>query len=939
MAKAAKKLVYSFGGGFNEGNASMRDLLGGKGANLADMSDLGLPVPPGFTLTTEACALYYKIGREKLFSEISKQVDRALERLEKSTGKTFGKGPNPLLLSVRSGAAASMPGMMDTVLNLGLNPSTVDAMVKKTGNERFVMDSYRRFIQMFGDVVLGVPHHAFEHELEAVKKERHVELDTDLTSSDLTNVVKRYLRVVQKSTGHAFPEDPMDQLYAAVNAVFGSWNNPRAIKYRLLNDIRGLLGTAVNVQTMVFGNSGTNSATGVAFTRDPSTGANKYFYGEYLMNAQGEDVVAGIRTPQQITRKGSREWAVSQGIPEADRKALYPSLEETMPKVFKDLDAIRDRLEKHYRDMQDLEFTIDDGILYMLQTRNGKRTAAAAVKIATDLVKEGLISEKEAVLRVDPASLDQLLHPVFVKKAEDNAQRLSVGLPASPGAATGVIVFSAEKAELWAEMGKDVILCRTETSPEDIGGMAVAKGILTSRGGMTSHAAVVARGMGKCCVAGAGEVILDYKAKRLCVKGCTLKEGDWISLNGSSGVVYAGAIETVDPQLTGPFGVIMKLADKYRTLKVRANADTPKDTNVSVRFGAEGIGLCRTEHMFFEGKRILAFRHLILVADTVKQLKEKYQVKEMDALEQHCKANSLPSKEKQHALKAIKHYRQALDALLPLQRDDFIGIFKALKGRPCTVRLLDPPLHEFLPHDTAGQRDMANAMGVKPSEIKALVASLHEFNPMLGHRGCRLGISYPEVTAMQAQAIAEAAAAVKGAAPEIMVPLVGNVNELVMQKKIIERVIKQTEDNLKTKLTILVGTMIEVPRAAITADVIAEVADFFSFGTNDLTQMACGFSRDDAARFLGDYVRDGVYDYDPFQVLDQNGVGRLIHMGVELGRKTRKDIKLGICGEHGGDPKSVAFCHDAGLDYVSCSPYRVPIARLAAAQAALSQKA
>ena len=931
-----KKLVYSFGAKNNEGDPSMKQILGGKGANLCGMAQLGLPVPPGFTLTTEACDLYYKVGKGKLFSMVEKQVADALAKLEKSTGKTFGKGPNPLLLSVRSGAAASMPGMMDTVLNLGMNPETVEAMIALTGNERFVMDSYRRFIQMFGDVVLGVEHHDFEVELEKVKKAKKAKLDTDLTAADMKVVVENYLKAVKKSTGKPFPTDPMDQLYAAVNAVFGSWNNPRAIKYRQLNDIRGLLGTAVNVQVMVFGNSGTNSATGVAFTRDPSTGANKYFYGEYLINAQGEDVVAGIRTPQQITLAGSREWAKSQGVSEADRKQNFPSLQETMPKVFKELDAIRVKLEKHYKDMQDLEFTIDDGTLYMLQTRNGKRTAAAAVKIATDLVKEKLISEKEAVMRVDPAALDQLLHPVFVKAAEDKAEKLTVGLPASPGAATGQIVFSAEVAEKWAAEGKTVILCRIETSPEDIGGMDAAKGILTSRGGMTSHAAVVARGMGTCCVAGAGDVIMDYKAKKLTIKKTTLKEGDWISLNGSTGAVYAGAIETVEPALSGPFGQIMKLADKYRKLKVRTNADTPHDTAVAVKFGAEGIGLCRTEHMFFEGSRIVSFRRLILVAETVKKLKDRYVCENLDALEKAIKADgSLKKAELNAALAAIKQYRQALKELLPLQRKDFTGIFKALKGRPCTVRLLDPPLHEFLPHDAAGQAEMAKQMGVKPAEVKALVESLHEFNPMLGHRGCRLGMSYPEVTAMQVQAICEAAAAVKGSKPEIMVPLVGNVTELSMQKAIITETIAAVEKAKGKKLDVLIGTMIEVPRAAMTADQIAEEAEFFSFGTNDLTQMGCGFSRDDAGKFLGDYVNKGIYEYDPFQVLDRDGVGRLVQTGVELGRKTRKNIKIGICGEHGGEPKSVGFCHELGFDYVSCSPFRVPIARLAAAQSAI----
>ncbi|MBT3192742.1 MAG: pyruvate, phosphate dikinase [Verrucomicrobia bacterium] len=935
-AKKTKQYVYVFGGSKSEGDASMKMLLGGKGANLAEMADLGLPVPPGFTLTTEACDAYYKLGREKLFTAIKGQVDAALKQVEKDTGKTFGKGSNPLLLSVRSGAAVSMPGMMDTVLNLGLNPTTVQAMIDLTGNERFVMDSYRRFIQMFGDVVLGVPHHDFEAELDAVKKAKKVQLDTDLTVDDLKVVIDRYMKVVERDTGAAFPTDPMAQLYAGVDAVFGSWNNPRAIKYRQLNDIRGLLGTAVNVQTMVFGNSGLNSATGVAFTRDPSTGANKYFYGEYLINAQGEDVVAGIRTPQQITLRGSREWAKSQGTPEADRKANFPSLQEAMPKVFKQLDGIRIQLEKHYTDMQDIEFTIEDGTLYMLQTRSGKRTAAAAVKIATDLVKEGLISEKEAVMRVDPACLDQLLHPVFVKASEDEAKKLTVGLPASPGAAAGQVVFSAEEAEhLTTLSDTPVILCRTETSPEDIGGMAVAKGILTARGGMTSHAAVVARGMGTCCVAGAGDVTMDYKGKKLSVNGVTVKAGDWISLNGSTGAVYKGSVETVDPKLTGPFGIIMKLADKYRTMNVRTNADTPHDTAVAVKFGAEGIGLCRTEHMFFEGDRIVSFRKLILVAETVKRLKDTYGVSSLDAVEASCKA-AQKSKAVEAGLDAIKQYKQALKELLPLQRKDFAGIFRALKGRPCTVRLLDPPLHEFLPHDAAGQKEMAQVMGVKVSEIKKLVEALHEFNPMLGHRGCRLGMTYPEVTAMQTRALCEAACQVKGSKPEIMVPLVGNVKELAAQKQIIVDTIAEVEAAKKKPLDVMIGTMIEVPRAAVTADEIAKEAEFFSFGTNDLTQMGCGFSRDDAGKFLGDYVNAGVYDYDPFQVLDQEGVGRLVETAVKLGRKSRKNIKLGICGEHGGDPKSVEFCHNVGLGYVSCSPYRVPIARLAAAQAALA---
>ncbi|MDP6522999.1 MAG: pyruvate, phosphate dikinase [Kiritimatiellia bacterium] len=931
MAARAKtkkaKYVYFFGGGKSEGKAKMKELLGGKGANLAEMADLGLPVPAGFTLTTEACNEYYKLGKKKFFELIREEVEKTLAKLEKETGKTFGKGKNPLLLSVRSGAAVSMPGMMDTVLNLGMNEETAGILIKRSGNERFVMDSYRRFIQMFGDVVMGVPHHDFEAELDAVKKKKRVKLDTDLGVDDLKMVISRYKAVVKRDTGKDFPSDPMEQLFAGIDAVFGSWNNPRAIKYRQLNEIRGLLGTAVNVQAMVFGNSGNNSATGVAFTRDPSTGENRYFYGEYLINAQGEDVVAGIRTPQQITIKGSKEWAKSQGIREKDRKQQYPSLEETMPKVFKRLDRFRVRLEKHYLDMQDLEFTIENGKLYMLQTRNGKRTAAAAVKIATDLVKEGLITEKEAVLRVDPSSLDQLLHPVFIKAAEDKANKLTTGLPASPGAATGQVVFSAHEAELWAEMGKNVILCRTETSPEDIGGMAVAKGILTSRGGMTSHAAVVARGMGICCVAGAGDVEMDYKKKKLNVGRYSIAEGDWISLNGSTGGVYKDEIDTVEPKLAGPFGEIMALADKYRKLGVRTNADTPHDAAVAVKFGAEGIGLCRTEHMFFEGDRIVAFRKLILVAEEVKTLRRSLGLAEGEELKAIAKKLEAP----------LSQYYQALDDLLPLQRSDFKGIFRALKGRPCTIRLLDPPLHEFLPHDAAGQKEMAKTMGVKPAQIKQLVESLHEFNPMLGHRGCRLGMTYPEVTEMQTRAICEAACAVKGSQPEIMVPLVGNVNELVHQKAIIQRTIAMVEKEKKKKLKVLIGTMIEVPRAAMTADEIAKEAQFFSFGTNDLTQMGCGFSRDDAAKFLGEYVANGVYEHDPFQVLDQTGVGRMVETAVKLGKKSRRGLKLGICGEHGGEPRSVAFCHKVGLNYVSCSPYRVPIARLAAAHAVLSK--
>ncbi|MFO7937323.1 MAG: putative PEP-binding protein [Kiritimatiellia bacterium] len=779
---------------------------------------------------------------------------------------------------------------------------------------------------MFGNVVMGVEHHNFEFELEKVKKIRKCKLDTELTAEGLRDVVKAYVAMIKRVTGKAFPQSAEEQLKQGINAVFGSWNNPRAIKYREMYDIRSLLGTAVNVQTMVFGNSGENSATGVAFTRDPSTGAHKYFYGEYLINAQGEDVVAGIRTPQQITAKGSRAWAESRDISEAERKAKYPALQEVMPEVFSQLDDIRVKLENHYRDMQDLEFTIEDGKLYMLQTRNGKRTAAAAVKIATDLIKEGLIDEKQAVLRVDPAQLDQLLHPVFVKSLEAEAVQLTLGLPASPGAAKGQLVFNAEDAEAWSAKGMAVILCRIETSPEDIGGMNVASGILTARGGMTSHAAVVARGMGKCCVSGCGELQIDYLKKRVRCGKTVLKEGDWVSLNGSTGVVYKGALDVEDPKLTGPFAKIMKLADKYRKLGVRTNADTPQDTVKAVNFGAEGIGLCRTEHMFFEGDRVTSFRRLILVAERVKNLRRDLEKTE-DA-------------EERKALKAelaepLKQYKKALKDLLPLQRNDFTGMFKALKGRPCTVRLLDPPLHEFLPHDARGQAEMAKAMGVSKAEIKKVVDSLHESNPMLGHRGCRLGISYPEVTQMQVRAICEAAVAVRGSKPEIMVPLVGNVKELESQKAVICEVIRDVEARKKKKLNVSIGTMIEVPRAAMTADEIAEVAEFFSFGTNDLTQMTCAFSRDDAGKFLGDYVKAGFYEYDPFQVLDEAGVGRLIKHAIKYGRSVKKDLKIGVCGEHGGDPQTVAFCHGAGFNYVSCSPYRVPIARLAAAHAAL----
>jgi len=878
MAKN-RKYVYFFGGGKTEGRTEMKQLLGGKGANLAEMCSLGLPVPPGFTITTEACDQFSR-HEGKWPTGLKAEVARNVAILEKVTGKTFGRGANPLLVSVRSGAAVSMPGMMDTVLNLGLNEQTIQAVIDLTGNERFAWDAYRRFMQMFGDVVLGMEHHDFEHALDTVKKQRKAKLDTDLDVEGLKAVCAAYQKVYRKAR-KSFPQDAMEQLEAAINAVFSSWDNPRAIRYRQINDIRGLLGTAVNVQTMVFGNMGATSGTGVAFTRNPATGENK-FYGEYLMNAQGEDVVAGIRTPHPIADLGRQ-----------DRSS------------YRQLLAIRKKLEQHYRDMQDIEFTIEKGTLYMLQTRTGKRTAAAAVKMAVDMAREKLITEKEAVMRVEPKSLDQLLHPTFDPASEKAAKQITSGLPASPGAATGRIVFTAHEAEEWDDKDGPVILVRIETSPEDIGGMHVSKGVLTSRGGMTSHAAVVARGMGKCCVAGAGEVEIDYKAKTLKAGGVTLKEGDWISLNGSTGAVYAGQIKTVEASLTGPFGTIMKLADKYRRLGVRTNADTPHDTAVAVKFGAEGIGLTRTEHMFFEGDRILAMREMILAEDAAGR-------------------------------------KKALAKLLPLQRRDFVGIFKALKGRPATIRLLDPPLHEFLPHDEKGQAEMAKVMKVPASKIKALVDSMHEFNPMLGLRGCRLGITLPEITAMQARAIFEAAFAVKGAKPEIMVPLVGNAKELAHQKAVILDALSAVCRRKKVRkppFEYKIGTMIEVPRGALTADEVAAHAEFFSFGTNDLTQMGCGFSRDDAGKFLKPYVEKlGIYDADPFQSLDTAGVGELVRIGVTKGRSVKRGLKIGICGEHGGDPASIAFCHQVGLDYVSCSPYRVPVARLAAAQAAIAEE-
>lgn len=905
------KRVYTFGNKEAEGNGKMRELLGGKGANLAEMNLIGIPVPPGFTITTDVCREFYAHGKEAVIKMLRPEVERAMQNIEKLTGMKFGDKEMPLLVSVRSGARASMPGMMDTILNLGMNDQAVEAVAKRTGNPRFAWDSYRRFVQMYGDVVLGMKpeskedHDPFEVIIEEQKEKRGIQNDTDLTTDDLKELVRDFKAAVKKQTGEDFPACPWDQLWGAVCAVFGSWMNDRAILYRKLNNIPAEWGTAVTVQAMVFGNMGTNSATGVAFSRDAATGEN-LFNGEYLINAQGEDVVAGIRTPQQITLEGSRRWATAQKVSEADRKAKFPSLEEVMPEVYKELFEIQHHLEQYFKDMQDIEFTIQDGKLWMLQCRNGKRTGAAMVKIAMDMLREGLIDEPTAVLRCEPAKLDELLHPVFDKKAIAGAQVITKGLPASPGAATGPVVFFAEDAEkILAESGQKAILVRIETSPEDLKGMLDAAGILTARGGMTSHAAVVARGMGKCCVSGAGELAIDYKTRTIQVNGFSVKEGDWISLNGSTGEVYLGQVATMAADLSGDFGQLMDLAGKYAVLKVRANADTPKDAKQAFSFGAEGIGLCRTEHMFFEGDRIKAIREMILADDEAGR-------------------------------------RVALAKLLPIQRGDFEGLFKAMNGFPVTVRLLDPPLHEFVPHDEKGQEEMAAEMNVPLQKIVAKVESLAEFNPMLGHRGCRLGNTYPEITEMQARAIIEAAMNVKAQGTpvhvEIMVPLVGNHKELRYQKSIIDSTAEQVFSERNDKIDYMVGTMIEVPRAAVTANQIAEVAEFFSFGTNDLTQMTLGFSRDDIGKFLPVYLEKGILKNDPFQILDRNGVGQLIREAVFKGRSTREKLKCGICGEHGGEPSSVEFCHYAGLNYVSCSPFRVPIARLAAAHAALNEK-
>ncbi len=900
--------VYRFGGTGTEGAASMKNLLGGKGANLAEMCRLGIPVPPGFTISTEACTAYTERGREAALALVDAEVRAGIAFVEEAMGRRFGDAADPLLLSVRSGARASMPGMMDTILNLGLNDEAVLGLARKAGNERFAWDSYRRFIQMYGDVVMGLKpakkedHDPFEVIIDGLKEQRGVTLDTELGAADLQELVARFKALIRARLGRDFPTDPWQQLWGAVIAVFESWNNERARVYRELNDIPASWGTAVNVQAMVFGNLGDGSATGVAFTRDAGTGED-LFNGEFLVNAQGEDVVAGIRTPQQVTLVGSRRWAELARVSEEERRARYPSLEELMPALYGQLREAETLLENHFRDMQDLEFTIQEGRLWMLQTRNGKRTGAAMVRIAMEMLAQGLIDEKTALQRVSPDRLNDLLHPVFDNAAQVAAPVLARGLPASPGAASGRIVFFADEAEEWSHRGESVILVRQETSPEDLRGMSVAKGILTARGGMTSHAAVVARGMGKCCVSGAGAVHVDYKARSMTIDGRSFAEGEWISLNGSTGEVYEGRIPTREAELSGDFGRLMALADKYRRLEVRANADTPADARVARRFGATGIGLARTEHMFFEGDRILAMREMILAEDE-------------------------PGR------------RRALAKLLPIQRADFEGLFTAMSGLPVTIRLLDPPLHEFVPHDEAGQRTMAAQMKLPLARIRLRVEELAEFNPMMGHRGCRLGISYPEITEMQARAICEAAldARAKGAQvkAEIMVPLVGTVREFNAQAAVIRATAEQVFAERGERIELMVGTMIETPRGALVADSIGRAAEFFSFGTNDLTQMTLGFSRDDAGRFLPDYLKKGLYEHDPFRSIDEKGVGQLVVMAAQKGRAVRPGIELGVCGEHGGDPASVAFFHRAGLDYVSCSPFRVPIARLAAAQAAIA---
>ena len=903
------KRVYTFGNGKAEGRADMRNELGGKGANLAEMNLIGVPVPPGFTITTDVCNEYYKIGKDQVVALLKDDVEKSLHQTEELMNSKFGDVENPLLLSVRSGARASMPGMMDTILNLGLNDEVVEGLSRKTGNARFAYDAYRRFVQMYGDVVLGMKPvnkddvDPFEAIIEDVKNAKGVKLDNELEVDDLKTLVTRFKEAIVKQTGKEFPTDPMEQLWGAICAVFDSWMNERAILYRKMEGIPAEWGTAVTVMAMVFGNMGNTSATGVCFSRDAATGED-IFNGEWLVNAQGEDVVAGIRTPQQITLEGSRRWAELQGISEEKRKAEFPSMEEAMPEIYHQLDAIQTKLEEHYHDMQDMEFTVQEGKLWFLQTRNGKRTGAAMVKIAIDLLRQGMIDEKTAIKRCEPQKLDELLHPVFSKEALAKAKELTRGLPASPGAACGQIVFFADDAAKWHEDGHKVVMVRIETSPEDLAGMAVAEGILTARGGMTSHAAVVARGMGKCCVSGAGAINVDYKNRTVEIDGVVLHEGDYISLNGTNGRVYQGEIKTQAAELSGDFAALMDLCAKYTRLQVRTNADTPHDAEVARKFGAVGIGLCRTEHMFFDNEKIIAMREMILAED-------------------------------------VEGRKKALAKLLPYQKEDFKGIFRAMDGYPVNVRLLDPPLHEFVPHDTKGQEEMAKAMGVTVEYIRQRVDSLCEHNPMLGHRGCRLGNTYPEITQMQTRAILSAAIDLKREGldphPEIMVPLTGILYEFEAQEKVIRDEAAALFKEEGIEIPFKVGTMIEIPRAALTADKIASRAEYFSFGTNDLTQMTFGYSRDDIASFLPVYLDKKILKVDPFQVLDQNGVGQLIEMAVDKGRSVRPELKCGICGEHGGEPSSVKFCHKVGLNYVSCSPFRVPIARLAAAQAAVEE--
>ena len=903
------KRVYTFGNGKAEGRADMKNLLGGKGANLAEMNLIGVPVPPGFTIVTDVCNEYFEKGRDEVVGLLRNEVDNSIKHVENLIGLKFGDPTNPLLLSVRSGARASMPGMMDTILNLGLNDEVVEGLIKKTGNERFAYDSYRRFVQMYGDVVMGMkPQNKedidpFEAIIDEVKAQRGIVLDNDMTIDELKQLVSLFKKAIREQTGADFPENPVDQLWGAICAVFDSWMNERAILYRKMEGIPQEWGTAVNVMAMVFGNMGNTSATGVCFSRDAATGEN-IFNGEYLVNAQGEDVVAGIRTPQQITKEGSLRWAKQQSISEDIRATKFPSMEETMPEIFEQLNAIQDKLEKHYRDMQDMEFTVQEGKLWFLQTRNGKRTGTAMVKIAMDLLHEGMIDEKTAIKRCEPNKLDELLHPVFDKEALKQAHVLTRGLPASPGAACGQIVFFADDAAKWSDEGHKVIMVRIETSPEDLAGMSAAEGILTARGGMTSHAAVVARGMGKCCVSGAGAIMIDYKTRTVEIDGVVLHEGDYLSINGSTGEVYQGEVKTKPAEVSGDFAELMSLCDKYTRMVVRTNADTPHDAEVANKFGAVGIGLCRTEHMFFEKDKIKPMREMIL-ADT----REEREI--------------------------------ALAKLLPLQQEDFYGILKFMDGMPVNIRLLDPPLHEFVPKSQAGQEAMALEMGKSIDVIKHRVESLKEVNPMLGLRGCRLGITYPEITTMQTKAILGAATRLKregfNPKPEIMVPLVGTYKELEQQQKVIKTAAEELFKEEGMEVEFKLGTMIEIPRAALTADQIAKYADYFSFGTNDLTQMTYGYSRDDVSRFLPTYLDNKILEVDPFQVLDQTGVGQLVEIGVKRGRSTNPNIKCGICGEHGGEPSSVKFCHRIGLDYVSCSPYRVPIARLASAQAAVEE--